>query len=521
MKERLSSMLHLPKLFSDGAVLQREKPVKVWGTFEPFSKIKLSLEDSVAEVITDQDGNFKATLKAPKYGFNKQLIFKNESGETLKSINVSVGDVWILSGQSNMDFMLKYDQNYQQDADKVTSVLRDGPAISFFEVPRRILPNGEFDQSTNPEEWHILTKENAKLFSAIGYYFGLELRDYSPDIPIGLIWMSFSGTTASAWLSEEALAKDPLLKQRYLDSYQELLSSMSMYKYEAVLAKQHETSLLPEAAKFWDDVVMGKIDHKTLNEAYKNKKYLFNDQIMGPKSENRPHGLFDNMVKTIIGYTIKGVLWYQGESNRDNVDLYKDLMPVFVKDIRNKWNIGEFPFYFVEIAPFNYEGANGTSAARMREVQQQNMKDIPNSGMVTTLDIGHPVFIHPTNKETVGSRLALWALAQTYGQKGFGYATPIYKSMEISGNKIYINIDNAQRGLCPMWTPLEGFEIAGEDKIFYPAHAEIETKTTRLAVSCDKVQHPIAVRYAYKNYAKASVFSTYGIPVAPFRTDNW
>ena len=124
-------MLHLPKLFSDGAVLQREKPVKVWGTFEPFSKIKLSLEDSVAEVITDQDGNFKATLKAPKYGFNKQLIFKNESGETLKSINVSVGDVWILSGQSNMDFMLKYDQNYQQDADKVTSVLRLSPSLRF------------------------------------------------------------------------------------------------------------------------------------------------------------------------------------------------------------------------------------------------------------------------------------------------------------------------------------------------------------------------------------------------------
>lgn len=119
--------------------------------------------------------------------------------------------------------------------------------------------------------------------------------------------------------------------------------------------------------------------------------------------------------------------------------------------------------------------------------------------------------------------VAVWLFgpAQTYEQKGFGYATPIYKSMEISGNKIYINIDNAQRGLCPMWTPLEGFEIAGEDKIFYPAHAEIETKTTRLAVSCDKVQHPIAVRYAYKNYAKASVFSTYGIPVAPFRTDNW
>lgn len=151
-------------------------------------------------------------------------------------------------------------------------------------------------------------------------------------------------------------------------------------------------------------------------------------------------------------------------------------MPAFVKDLRSKWNRGEFPFYFVEIAPFNYEGADGTSAAHMREVQLQNMKDIPNSGMVTTLDIGHPVFIHPMDKETVGKRLALWALAQTYERKGFGYATPIYKSMEISEGKIYINVENAQRGLCPMWTSLEGFEIAGKDKVFYPAFAEIETE---------------------------------------------
>lgn len=140
---------------------------------------------------------------------------------------------------------------------------------------------------------------------------------------------------------------------------------------------------------------------------------------------------------------------------------------------------------------------------------------------LSTLDIGHPTFIHPTNKETVGNRLALWALAQTYGRQGFGYATPIYKSMEISDNKIYINVDNSQRGLCPMWTPLEGFEIAGEDKVFFPAYAEIETKTTRLTVSCEKVPHPVAVRYAYKNYTKASVFNVYGIPVAPFRTDSW
>ena len=145
----------------------------------------------------------------------------------------------------------------------------------------------------------------------------------------------------------------------------------------------------------------------------------------------------------------------------------------------------------------------------------------PKRGMVTTMDVGHPVFIHPVDKETVGNRLAYWALAQTYGMKGFGYAPPVYKSMEIQENKIYINFYNAQRGLSPMWTSLKGFEIAGEDKVFYPAFAEIETTTARLAVSSDKVSHPVAVRYAYKNYVEASIFSIHGIPAAPFRTDNW
>ena len=234
-----------------------------------------------------------------------------------------------------------------------------------------------------------------------------------------------------------------------------------------------------------------------------------------------PCVLYNGKIAPLTNFAVRGFLWYQGESNRDNADLYQSLMPAFVADLRAKWGRGELPFYFVQIAPFNYEGADGTSAARLREVQLQNMKDISNSGMVTTMDVGHPVFIHPVDKETVGNRLAYWALAQTYGMKGFGYAPPVYKSMEIQENKIYINFDNAQRGLSPMWTSLKGFEIAGEDKVFYPAFAEIETTTARLAVSSDKVPRPVAVRYAYKTYVEASIFSIHGIPAAPFRTDNW
>ena len=213
-------------------------------------------------------------------------------------------------------------------------------------------------------------------------------------------------------------------------------------------------------------------------------------------------------------------MWYQGESNRDNADLYQSLMPAFVADLRAKWGRGELPFYFVQIAPFNYEGADGTSAARLREVQLQNMKDISNSGMVTTMDVGHPVFIHPVDKETVGNRLAYWALAQTYGMKGFGYAPPVYKSMEIQENKIYINFDNAQRGLSPMWTSLKGFEIAGEDKVFYPAKATLQQNGKSVVLESPQVEIPIAARYNWADCPNGNLYSPSGVPVGPFRTDK-
>ena len=251
-----------------------------------------------------------------------------------------------------------------------------------------------------------------------------------------------------------------------------------------------------------------------------NTSILDNDSIVKRETQT-PCVLYNAKIAPLINFTIKGFLWYQGESNRRNADLYAKLMPAFVKDLRARWNIGEFPFYFVQIAPYNYEGADSISAARLREVQIQNMNDIPNSGMVTTMDIGHPFFIHPIDKETVGERLALWALGATYNKKGFGYLTPVYKSMEKKGARIYIDIKNAEKGIYPMWTSLKGFEIAGEDKVFYTAKAEIETSTTRLVVWNEKVTNPVAVRYAYKNYIEAAIFALSGIPVAPFRTDNW
>jgi sialate O-acetylesterase len=196
-------------------------------------------------------------------------------------------------------------------------------------------------------------------------------------------------------------------------------------------------------------------------------------------------------------------------------------MPAFVADIRSKWDSGEFPFYYVQIAPYKYDHPDSTSGASLREVQMQHLAQIPNSGMVTTMDIGNIDFIHPSNKAKVGERLALWALGKTYGLKGFDYAPPVYKSMERIERKIFINFSNAERGITPIWTALPGFEIAGADKVFYPAQAEVDTKTSRLAVWSEKVSEPVAVRYAFKNYLVASIFNVAGIPASSFRTDQW
>lgn len=234
-----------------------------------------------------------------------------------------------------------------------------------------------------------------------------------------------------------------------------------------------------------------------------------------------PHVLYNAKVAPLTRFAVKGFLWYQGESNRDNASQYCGLMKTLAADWRKLWNEADAPFFFVEIAPYDYGNPNGTDAALLREQQQKAAHEIPNSGMISLLDIGNHNFIHPVNKKPVGSRLALYALGKTYGLKGFGYEQPMYKDCEVKDGRIYINVTGAVNGLCPMWTSLKGFEVAGEDRVFHPAFAEIETQSCRLAVSSTLVPNPVAVRYCFKNFAEASVFNTYGLPLAPFRTDNW
>lgn len=462
----LQAKVKLPTILGDNMVLQQKAAVKIWGWAGENSKIKVSTswDKKTYTTTADKHGNWLLQVNTPEAGGPFEIAISDGEAVTLK--NILIGEVWFCSGQSNMEMPMRgFDRQPLKGANNIIAKAKIKVPIRMYTTDSKE-GNWVRQFNKNPQadcqgQWLVNAPENVANISATAYYFASYVQEVL-EIPVGIIVSSWGGSIVESWMSRESITP----------------------------FKEINLSILDDTTK-----------------------------IKNPNAT--PCVLFNAKIAPLTNFTIKGFLWYQGESNRKNADLYAKLMPAFVGDLRAKWNLGELPFYFVEIAPFNYEGAEGTSAARLREVQLQNMKEIPNSGMATTLDIGHPNFIHPVDKEKVGERLALWALGATYGLKGFQYVTPTYQSMEKKGQKIYLNIKNAEGGISPMWTDLKGFEIAGADKMFYAAKAEIETSTTRLAVSSDKVPDPVAVRYAYKNYVEPSIFGLSGLPVAPFRTDNW
>lgn len=462
----IQAKIALPTILGSNMVLQQQTTVKLWGTAKANTQVTVGTSWNGQSYTTQSDASGHWLLKAttPTAGGPYEITFSD--GESLTLKNILIGEVWFCSGQSNMEMPMRgFDRQPNQGGHDVIARSKPSTPIRMYTTDSKdgqwVRQFSKQPQTDCKGEWLENEPQNVANISAVGYYFARYIQDVL-EVPVGLIVSTWGGSKVEAWMSREAIGA-------------------------------------------FKDIDLSILDNS--------------EEVKNPTAT--PCVLYNAKVAPLTNFAIRGMLWYQGESNRDNADQYAGLMPAFVKDLRARWNLGEFPFYFVQIAPFNYEGADGTSGARMREVQEQNMRDIPNSGMVCTLDKGHPVFIHPVDKEIVGNRLAYWALAETYGHKGFGYSSPTYKAMEKAGNRIYIDFGNAKGGIFPMWTPLGGFEIAGADKVFHPAKAEIETKTARLVVSSEEVPEPVAVRYAYKNYAEASIFSISGIPVAPFRTDDW
>ena len=459
---QINAKIKLPALFSDNMILQQKSNAPMWGWAEKNGNltIKTSWNSKIYKAKADNQGKWKVDLQTPVAG-GPFTIEVTEGTEKVIVKNVLIGEVWLCSGQSNMEMPLKGFQGQPVTNGNNIIVRSTNKNIRLITVPRTTVlePLTDFEG-----KWEVASPKSTSNFSATAWYFGSLLQEVL-DVPVGLIHVSYGGSSMEAWMNQEML-------------------------------KDFASAKIPTT-----------------------KEEL-------AKDPNRvPTTLFNGMLSPVIGYGIKGCIWYQGESNYERAAEYAALIKKMVSSWRALWKQGDFPFYYAQIAPFNYASFHPKdyldkyNSAYLREAQLKATKEIPNSAMAVLMDIGEENSIHPMDKEKGGSRLAYQALARTYGIEGFEFESPKYKSMEIKDNSVTVSFDDVANGITSYDKEVTGFELAGEDKIFYPAKTVVRRKS--VVLTSDKVAKPVAVRYLFKDFAKAELFSAGGLPVSSFRTDEW
>lgn len=637
--------LKLPAIFSDNMVLQQKSSVPVWGWNSPGKMVKVtgSWNKKTVQTVTDNEGKWMAKLKTPAAGgpFQIEIV----SDQSIAFNNVLIGEVWVCSGQSNMEMpMMGWTGMPIFKSEQTIKESSNYPNIRLFNLQKKI---SERPMDNCIGKWETSAPDVVKLFSATGYFFGLELYKRL-NVPVGLIMTAWGGTPSQAWTCGEDIKKyapfteqivklentdlrkqDSIRNEKNVTDWQAkvgpengvypgsiekwMSSNLNDTDWKSVSIPEQweaDTALnkfrgvvwfrktieIPSAWEGKDLMIeLGPIDEMDItylnNEKVGESKFVENwniarryvvpgnkvmsgknvivvrmmntsggGGIKGTKSQlkvypvnggtlnaislagewkykvdvdiaampaypydesifsaNYPSSLFNGMINPIIPFAIKGAIWYQGESNVYDAKLYGQIFPEMVKCWRTEWKQGNFPFYFVQIAPYDY--GKDSKSQLLREAQLNSLKAISNSGMAVTMDIATINNIHPPAKEAVGNRLAYWALAKNYGKKEVVFSGPLYKSMKIMGNKISISFDYADKGLISKDGELISFEIAGSDGKYVKAKAVIEKNT--VVVSSPEVLNPVAVRYGWSNIATPNLFNKAGLPASSFRTDNW
>jgi len=500
--------VRLPKIFTDNMVVQRDLPVRVWGWADAGEAVSVTLAGNSATTKADEKGQWSLELAALKTGENLELTVKGKNSLTLK--NVVVGDIWVCSGQSNMEMDLGGCMGAAEDIKAA-----DLPKI------RRIKINHE--QAAQPDmeaptatPWQVCSPDTVRGFTAVGFYFAREIQQKT-GVPIGLVDDNWGGTPIEPWVATEGLEMVAELKPEFTA------------RQEAIKAFRAE---LPKALTQLEGWIA------------KTRRNLADGTETGPMPAIPTHpggngwsGMYNAMIHPFVRLPIKGALWYQGESNGGEGETYYHKMRALISGWRQQWGQGDFPFYFVQLASFQGATDNPADAsgwAKLREAQTKSLS-IPNTGMAVitdTVPLAEAGDIHPRNKYDVGVRLARWALGRDYGQKELEVSGPLFKAINIEGNKARLVFDHIGSGL--MVGKKEGrtaaienkegklkrFAVAGADKKWHWAEAVIENNT--VVVSSSEVTEPVAVRYAFQmNPDGANLYNREGLPASPFRTDAW
>ena len=479
----------LPALFSSHMVLQQKQSDRIWGWGNPGEEVTVTIADQTKSTKAGENGKWSVTLDPLKAGGPHTLKIAGKN--TITFNDVLVGEVWLCAGQSNMEWPVAA----SNDAD-LEILSANKPNIRMITVP---LVGTQEPRDDFKGSWEVCTPETVKGFSAVGYFFGRQLEE-TLGVPVGLIDVSWGGSAAEAWVKRDILEKDSL--------YKPLIERWEGIEKAYPQAKEAFEKALAERKKAKEEgKPEPKLPHNPDGEMFGN---------------SRPGNIYNGVLKPTIGYGIKGAIWYQGESNASRAYQYRDLFPLMIKSWRDEWGVGEFPFYWVQLADFMAEKIDpqDSSWAELREAQTMTLKRLPHTGEAVIIDIGEGQDIHPRNKLDVARRLARWALANDYGVN-VPFQSPTYKAMEKKDGKIVITFDHVGGGLKPFdFQEIQGFTIAGGDKKFVWAKAKLVGKD-KVEVSAEEVSDPASVRYAWADNPKVNLYSQERLPVTPFRTDDW
>jgi len=466
-------------------ILQQNSKATLWGWADAGERVRVSTSwnSQTYQLQAGSDGSWKLEVSTAKAGGPYAIRF--DASNTIQVTNVLLGEVWLASGQSNMEFFMgkTSSSSYTGVIDYENEIKSANfPAIRTIDIPNRVSDNPQNDFTGT---WKVCSPATADTFSAVAFYFAKVIHQ-ATGFPVGIINATWGGTPAESWTRKEILESDNgfnVILERYNE--QCLAYPAEMVKYQAALAA-------------W------KAD------TAKNKPAAPREP-MGPTNSKSPYKLYNGMIAPIVNYTLKGVIWYQGEANADRAWQYRRLFPAMIDNWRHDFRNPAMPFYFVQISPHRSQNPE------IRDAQLYTLQNVSHTGMAVTTDNGDSLNIHPRNKKLVGERLAVWALKNDYGQKNIVVSGPLYKSMKKEGDKIRIFFDYAD-GLTAKDGELKEFTIARADGVFRPANAVIDGNT--VVVSAPDLADPVAVRFAWSNVPFPNLYNRAGLPASPFRTDQ-
>jgi len=477
-------------VFSDNMVLQQGQPLPVWGWADDGEVITVRFRGQTASA-TALNGKWSLRLHSVKAGGPDTFTVSSKS-RTVKFTNVLVGEVWVCSGQSNMQWPMTASFEPEADIASATNTL-----IRLLPVPR---VKSDAPSVVMKSAWRVCSPDAVKNFSAVGYYFGRDLQK-ARRVPVGLIESDWGGSPAEAWMSREALEINPRYQKEILDAY-------------------------PAAEQAWREAIAAFDKEAQAASLAKAEAQKANKPVEKPFTKQppwkpwKPSELYNGMIAPLIPYAIKGAIWYQGESNAGKAHQYRTLFPDMIRCWRRDWGQSDFTFLAVQLAPFmpiKDEPAESTWA-ELREAQLLSTKVLPKVGMAVITDVGDSKDIHPKKKQPVGERLALAARGIAYGEK-VEFSGPVYRSLKVEGGKAILSFDHVGKGLEARDGALRGFAICGADQKFVWANAEIVGNT--VVVNSPQVIQPVAVRYGWADCPVVNLWNKDGLPATPFRTDDF